>query len=220
MTRISSILATSALALALTAAAASAATLSVSATANGMFGNLVTGTNTFVAGPSLAAGETVQITATGTITLGENLTTDANGVDVDSSSGKVFSFEFTPLEEAALDAGGSDDTLMENLGALIGAFVPTAEVTASDFRASDEDISYGRLSSSALFFVGTSLTYTAAEAGTLFFGINEGYVLNNSGAFSVTVEPSNVSTVPLPAGLPLLAGALALGAGVSRRRRG
>lgn len=218
MTRISSILATGALALALSGAAASATTISVSATANGMFGNLVTGTNTFVAGPALAAGDTVQITATGIITLGENLTTDADGVDVDSSSGKIFSFEFTPLEEALLDLGGTDDTLMENLGALIGAFVPTAQVNAPNFRASDDDISYGSLPSSSLFFVGTSLTYTATEAGTLFFGINEGYVLNNSGAFSVTVDPS-VSAVPLPAGLPLLAGALALGVGATRRRR-
>lgn len=106
---------------------------------------------------------------------------------------------------------------MDSLGALIGAFVPTAEVNQPGFRASDDDVSYGSLSSSSLLFVGTTLPDTAAASGTLFFGINEGDVLNNGGAFSITVEPA-VSTVPLPAGLPLLAGALAMGAGVTRRR--
>lgn len=105
---------------------------------------------------------------------------------------------------------------MENLGALIGALVPTAEVNQPGFRASDDDVSYGSLYSS-LFFVGTTLPDTAADSGTLFFGINKGDVLNNGGAFSVTVEPA-VSAVPLPADLPFLAGALAMGAGVTRRR--
>lgn len=203
-------LAAAALLATLTATSASALSVTVGAKKNGYFGQLSSGAQDMVQATDLSAGDTVAITATGQIYIGENLQVTANGVDLDSSSGKVFSFEYTPLEQAGVIADPSlaNNTLMPNLGALIGAFLPTATATASGFNARSSTSGNG-IAATDLFFVGESLTYTAAFDGRLFLGINEGYVSNNSGAFNVSLTAANAPAVPLPAGLPLLIGGLA-----------
>lgn len=196
--------------------AASAATLTVNAKANGQFGQLYSGGTVMITGDTLTKGDSISISATGMISIGENLTVGPNGIDLDSSSGKVSAFEYTPLEEAEVDATPAlaNRTLMPNLGALIAAFVPQATVDSVGFSARDTDFG-GDILATDLFFVGDSLTFTAAFDGTLFFGINEAYVSNNSGAYTVTTAPS---AVPLPAsGLLLLAG-LAGVAAMGRRK--
>ncbi|WP_276716582.1 hypothetical protein [Pseudooceanicola nitratireducens] len=206
------------------ASGASALSLTVVAHANGFFGGSFhhNGATAMIEGVSLSAGDSVAITASGQIAIGENIFVGPNGEDVHSSSGKVFAFEYTPLEEAAVDATPSlaNLPLMPKLGALIGAFVAQPTVDASGFVATNVDVG-GGINSTDLFFVGESLTYTAAFDGTLFFGINEAYVLNNSLAYAVALDLSgglgNGTVVPLPAGMPLLASALGLGAFLRRR---
>lgn len=197
------------------ATTSSAATISVGANASGQFGELYSGGLVMVEGATLSAGDKIQITASGMINVGGNLFTDANGIDLDSSTDPISASEYSPLEEAAVDANPSlaFNTLFPNLGALTGAFISQAVVDAAGFSARDTDFG-GDISSSDLFFVGTSLVFEAGFDGTLFFGINEGFVSNNSGAFSVTVSPA---PVPLPAsGLLLIAG---LGGLAAVRRR-
>ena len=189
---------------ALTSTTASAATLgtyTVNANDNGGFGELQSGRSAFVLGTSLVAGQTVVIDVTGQIFLG-GAYVDPNGRDADPAFDNVSDWEYTPLEEAGVDAGtiDPDSPILPNLGALIGAFLPTSTVESVGFTSFDEDWG-GGIAASDLFFIGESLTFTAAYDGYLLFGINEGYVSNNSGAFTVTV--SDVA-VPLPASLALL----------------
>lgn len=200
--------------------AATAATYTVSAFASGSFGYLNSFASPFVAGPSMVAGETVEITVTGTINLGNGITgVTADGFDNPTGIG-VSDNEFTPLEEVVVDANpaAANTPGMQDMGALIGSFVPVDIVTAPGFSAIDEDFG-GDLTAESLFYLGASFEYTATEDGILYFGINEPWVFNNTGAFTVSVTSLGVSAVvPLPAGLPLLAlglGGLAL---LGRRR--
>lgn len=208
------------------AASAASIDFTVFSKTNGRFGVWELGGVAMALGPQLSAGEVITISATGTISLGEIYhTVTADGVDVDSSSGHVSTWEYTPLEEAGVDANPTlaNATLMPGLGALMGAFIPQTTVDAPGFTALDTDVG-GDIQSSDLFLVGSSLVFTAGYDGTLFFGINEGYVANNTGSHIVTVTPGSGggagigATVPLPAGLPLLLGALG-GLALLRRKR-
>ena len=209
-----------------TTALATSLTVNVDAHANGFFGHsfsLAQSTD-MIRSISLTAGETVDIIGTGQIAIGEQIFVGPNGEDTHSNTGKVFAFEYTPLEEAIVDANPAhaNDPLMPKLGALIGAFVARSTVDATGFLARDTDVG-GGIASTDLFFVGESLSYTAAFDGTLFFGINEAYVQNNSLMYSASLTVDNgfddSAAVPLPAGLPMLASALGLGELLRRRRK-
>ncbi|MGH1457374.1 MAG: hypothetical protein ACRBBT_00580 [Paracoccaceae bacterium] len=212
-------------ALAMTAISAEAATTglttgtaTVGAHNNGHFGAWLTAPQDMVYGFAISAGETAEITASGTLFIGEGTTVGPDGAFFSATTGGVYASEYTPLQEAEVDAiGGDGGPDMPHLGALIAAFVPQALFGSPSFAARDTDAG-GSLASSSLFLVGSALSYTAAEDGVVFFGLNEAYTANNSGGFSVTFEVG-AAPVPLPAGLPLLASAFAVAGFATRRRK-
>jgi len=91
----------------------------------------------------------------------------------------------SPLEEAL---GGSGKNIT-NLDALIGVFVPQARVQYKGFNPIDGTKNATRVGilPSGLFFIGMGKTFSVNEAGTLYLGINDWAVSDNSGGFNVTV---------------------------------
>ena len=176
-----------------------AATFTVGAQSNGGFGQTITSPEPFeplALGPSLIAGQKIVISAGGTISLIDDgsFTTDPDGIPFDFGTSTT---DRSPLQEAADVFGGVEP----NSGALLGYFVPEflGPVEAFDIERG------GDLPASGLFLIGSSASFEAPEPGTLFFGINDPRVSNNSGSFEV-----GVSEVPLPAGAWLLLSACAL----------
>lgn len=90
-----------------------------------------------------------------------------------------------PLQEAKGVAGG----WVDNLNALIGAFVPAARVNHAGFTAIDGTKAATRVGimPNKLFFIGESITLEVKEAGTLFLGVNDNWVTDNGGGFTVEV---------------------------------
>jgi hypothetical protein len=90
----------------------------------------------------------------------------------------------TPLQEVLGLTFGS----ATNVGALIGAFVPTSLVNTSGFQALDETklVSGVGITPNHLFFVGT-YNVISVPAGTLYLGINDPVPADNSGSLAVTV---------------------------------
>lgn len=78
---------------------------------------------------------------------------------------------------------------IEKIAALIGVFVPQQRVQTEGFQALDgtKDVAPIGIMPGNLFFIGTGATITVTKAGTLFLGINDWYVPDNSGGFNVTV---------------------------------
>jgi hypothetical protein len=90
-----------------------------------------------------------------------------------------------PLQEGR----GISAKSVDNIGALIGVFVPQLRVGQKGFNAIDgtKDITKVGIMPGHLFFVGTSKTFSVSEAGTLFLGINDNGISDNGGGFNVTV---------------------------------
>lgn len=91
----------------------------------------------------------------------------------------------SPLEEAK----GVAPHKIGKVGALIGAFVPQSRAEREGFKAIDGTKNATRfgIKPSSLFFVGKGITLEVTEAGTLFLGINDWVVADNSGGFTVEV---------------------------------
>ena len=191
--------------------------LSVSAQANGGFGPLLGGqtispdSKNMVVAAVLLSGETIVISAEGEI----NIATDSPEGIFTTPDGSNFSgdirpspYYYFPLEDAAVDSGElevpvSTEIELFNIGGLIGAFVPQSRVRSNNFIAlndnPDPDIATfgsliprpiisGSIPSDALFLVGSGpFTFEAQEDGTLFLGVNDASVSNNSGAFTVSI---------------------------------
>ena len=197
---------------------AMAITINVLAKATGGFGSPNDGYIPLISGMALLAGQTVQVTATGTINLcvpacvgSESIFNNIgpNGISITGFANNLF-----PLEEAINNAPGD----AFNVGALMGAF--SAVTPAMAF---DTDLG-GGIDAPELFLTGTGpFLYTGATDGTLYLGVNETYAANDgNAAFSVTLDilaPPASTDVPEPMTLSLL-GAGLMGLGVMRRRRG
>lgn len=193
------------------------AALMVGAGANGRFGTPESGGTGLVEGwVFTGAGETVTITATGTINIGGGPAGDTGPDGLDLSRGVIiggFPEAYTPLEEQLVDASVPVPTTdhastVLDVGALMAAFVPESVASAPGFAPLDDDVSLIGIPSGALFLVGSGpTTFTSPGAGRLYFGINEPFVSNNSGAFSVDVSP-----VPEPGTLLLVVSLVGLGA--------
>jgi hypothetical protein len=100
--------------------------------------------------------------------------------------GQGLGFQF-PLEEAK---GLAPHKTIHNIEALIGVFVGQSRVQRSGFQAIDgtkNAVPVG-IMPGGLFFIGTGKTFDVKEAGTLFLGINDTTIDDNSGGFNVTVS--------------------------------
>ena len=92
----------------------------------------------------------------------------------------------SPLQEAKGISGGT----ISNLDSLIGVFVPQKTVQKKGFNPLDGTKCVTRVGimPNGLFFIGTGKKVWAGQAGTLFLGINDWIVSDNSGGFNVTVS--------------------------------
>jgi hypothetical protein len=135
----------------------------------------------------------VQGPATITVTYVSGTVTDAGGVNT-GPNGATWNAEGaqSPLQEALGIAGGTID----NLDALIGSFVPATTIdNPGIFSALDgtKNVAPVGIMPNTLFFIGNGITYNATEAGTLFLGINDWYVSDNGGGYTVQVSATPLS---------------------------
>lgn len=199
------------MALGVAVSAGEAQVINVPASASGGFGAPAFGQTDFVGAIPVVAGQVLTLEGSGLINAGAGPTVDANGVTLDRSIIEgPFPQGYLPLEETLLDAGtayGDLPQTVEHVAALIGGFVPLAVALDPNFAPRDNDNVAAGIDSADLFFIGTGPTlYTAPADGLLYFGVNEGYVLNNSGGFTLGVsvpEPATLGLLGL-AGLTLL----------------
>jgi hypothetical protein len=175
-----SLLALFTLLVAVSTLAAAQVTVFVSGKASGDFGNPVATLVPFVPALTVTGPGTIQITyISGTVQFGGG-PTGPNGASWDNGPLQ------TPLQETKDVAHGH----VNNLAALIGAFVPKSRVDAPGFRAVDgtKNLTVAGIVPSRLFFIGTSETIQVHSAGTLFLGINDEGIEDNSGGFMVQVD--------------------------------
>ena len=180
-----------------------AALVNVPATASGGFGSQGNpGSTAFILGQTFAgSGEIITISASGTINLGGTFVTSPQGITATAGTAFAGTISYTPLEESLVESGAliiprPAGDLIENVGALIGVFIPASVASDPTFSPFDEDLVALGIPSTDLFMIGFGTTFTAPEAGSLYLGINEWFAENNSGAFQVTIDP-----VPVPAAL-------------------
>ncbi|MGA8151635.1 MAG: hypothetical protein WB952_11845 [Terriglobales bacterium] len=149
--------------------------------ASGCFGNPDDGCVPLVAALTVSEPGTITVTyVSGTVSWGQG-DTGPNGT-LCACTGMQF-----PLKEAHGIGlrGGS----VKDLGALFGVFVPESRVLCKGFNALDgtKNVTRVGIMPNKLFFIGTGETFSVTEAGTLFLGINDTIVSDNSGGFNVTV---------------------------------
>jgi hypothetical protein len=194
-------------------AALTATTIQVSGKSTGFFGSPNSGdTLLLTLGLTVSAPVSIEIGATGIVTdfnnQGQFLQVDPNGTDFTSIFGDVL-----PLQEAQ---GLPPNTPTTQLDALMGAFVPAAIAGLPNFVPEDAaKVGPGQvgINAASLFFIGAGpFTFSTPGAGTLYLGINDSFVADNGGGFSVTA-----TVVPEPSGASLLIVGLIVGAGVWAR---
>ena len=153
--------------------------------ASGCFGNADLGCPV-----PLVAALTVSGPATITVTyVSGTVVWEANGEPTGPDGARAnFNGWQSPLQEAHGIAGG----WIPNLAALIGVFVPQSRVQDAGFSALDgtKGVTPVGIMPNGLFFIGTGKTFSVNVAGTLYLGINDPGVNDNSGGFNVTVTGS------------------------------
>ena len=151
--------------------------------ASGNFGNPSDVPAQLVATLTVSGPGTITVTyVSGLVTWdGQGDTTGPNGT---SACTDCEGMQF-PLDEA-LGIGLRNS---KHLGALIGVFVPQSRVGRAGFSAFDgtKNVTSVGVMPNGLFFIGTAKTFSVHHAGTLFLGINDTLVGDNSGGFNVTV---------------------------------
>ncbi len=154
--------------------------------ASGCFGNPYDECVPLVAALSVSGPATITVTyVSGLVSWeGPNNTTGPNG----TTCGANCQGHQTPLSEAF--GVGLNGAQVNNIAALIGAFVPQARVQFKGFNPLDgtKDVTDVGILPNRLFFIGTGRTVSVSEAGTLYLGINDMIVGDNGGGFNVTVS--------------------------------
>jgi len=148
---------------------------------NGAFGNQVDLIVPLVPAITVDGPGTITVTyVSGTVDFGAGVEVGPNGGPWDVGTWQL------PLQEAKGVAGGK----VNNDGALIGVFVPHARLIHKGFSPIDgtKDAARVGIMPGWLFFIGEGKTIDAKEAGTLFLGINDCWVGDNSGGFNVEVS--------------------------------
>jgi len=165
-----------------TVAASAQTQVFVPGNASGCFGNPDDGCVPLVAAIAVNAPGTITVAyVDGTVNYGEfGVEVGPNGGYYPANGGQY------PLQEAK---GISPHKPIQNMAALIGAFVPAARVAHKGFVAIDATKAASRVGimPGSVFFVGESRTIEVKEAGTLFLGVNDNGVVDNSGGFNLEV---------------------------------
>lgn len=156
-------------------------TVFVPGNASGYFGNTADKIVPLVPAIEVTGPATITVTyVSGTVDFG-------TGVQVGPNGGTFVAANYQlPLQEAT---GIAPRLAARNIAALMGVFVPQSRVQISGFSAIDGTKNAVRagIMPDGLFFVGESKTIAVKEAGTLFLGINDSGVSDNSGGFTVQV---------------------------------
>jgi hypothetical protein len=154
----------------------------VPGTASGGFGYpIVDGVVPFVTAVAVSGPGTITVTyVSGTVDWAPGQPTGPNGVHWPYSGCAL------PLQAS----WGISHQSAPNIGALIGAFAPQWRVQKTGFSPVDgtKNAAPVGIMPGAVFFIGESRTITVTEAGTLFLGINDCEIGDNSGGFNVTVS--------------------------------
>ena len=169
-------------AFAATIAAPAQTQIFVPANTTGAFGNKVDLIVPLVPAITVDGPATITVSyLSGTVDWGAGTQVGPNGEFWDTNHGWQ-----DPLQEAKGIAGGT----VNNHAALIGVFVPQARAAHKGFSAIDATKDAARIGIMPgwLFFIGEGKTIDAKEAGTLFLGINDCWVGDNSGGFNVEVS--------------------------------
>jgi hypothetical protein len=152
--------------------------------ASGYFGNPAYPLIPLVSALTVSGPGTITVTyVSGLVTYDSNGdTAGPNGI----SCGRCTGNPQTPLQEAQ----GIGLMKIRRLAALIGVFVPQSRVQRAGFSAVDgtKNATPVGIMPGNLFFIGTGKTFPVSQAGTLFLGINDYIVSDNSGGFNVTVS--------------------------------
>lgn len=151
----------------------------VPGTTNGGFGYAIDQTVPLVQAVSVDGPAKIAVTYVGGLVNWGGGNVGPNGGSWDEGNGQL------PLQEARGVAGGK----VKNIGALVGVFVPQARVKHKGFSPVDGTkwIAPVGIMPGWLFFIGENKTFDTKEAGTLFLGINDQDVGDNSGGFNVEV---------------------------------
>lgn len=153
----------------------------VPANASGFFGNPADIPVPLVPAISVSGPGTITVTyVSGTVDYGAGFGVGPKGVPI--NSGWYVQF---PLQEAV----GVSAPTATRVAALMGVFVAQSRVQKAGFSALDgtKNVTPVGIMPGGLFFIGTGKTFSVHEAGTLFLGINDFGVGDNSGGFTVTV---------------------------------
>jgi hypothetical protein len=161
--------------------AAHAQNVFVPANASGALGNPVDIVVPLVSAITVSGPGPITVTyVSGTVSDSGYVGGGPNGIQRDCSGVQV------PLKEALGVSGG----WCVHLNALIGVFVPKRTVEdRRGFQAIDgtKNLTGVGIQPYFVHFIGTGGTFNVKEAGTLFLGINDCCVSDNSGGFNVTV---------------------------------
>lgn len=163
-------------------AAPAQTTIFVPGNASGSFGNPVNQLVPMVSAVTVSGPGTITVTyVSGNVDVGGDHVVGPNGLGPWSTGGNQY-----PLQEAT----GVTTRTATRIGALIGVFVPAPRANHSGFIAIDgtKNAAPFGIMPGGLFFIGESKTFNVSQAGTLFLGINDTLVGDNSGGFSVTVS--------------------------------
>jgi hypothetical protein len=130
---------------------------------------------------------TIVITATGSIFYGTQFSsTGPNGAYLPTPLNSISNSY--PLDEAVGINTAAYPTKRNYIGALIGAFVPASVASQAGFQPVDgtKNLAPIGIVPSTLFFVGNRHSIDVSSAGTLYLGINDNNVDDNSGSFTAT----------------------------------
>lgn len=165
------------------------AAVTIPSTATGGFGSPNTGYTPMVAVRTVTGPSMITIRATGTINFGTGVQVGPNGGVYPAA--QAGSLDSTPLDESVgVTFSSFSGAQLGHHASLIGAFVPQSVVSNPKFQPVDgtKGIAAVGIAPSQLFFVGNLHAIVVNTAGTLYLGINDNMVGDNSGSFTVTTS--------------------------------
>ena len=170
---------------AVTVCACAQTTVFVPGNASGYFGSPAYGVVPMLPAITVSGASTITITyVSGTVDFGIGIEVGPNG-GVYPGTGNQY-----PLQEAK---GIANMAKIDNMAALIGVFVPQSRTQMKGFTALDgtKNVVTAGIMPDGIFFIGEGKTITVKEAGTLFLGINDSGVVDNSGGFTMQVSTTS-----------------------------